>query len=397
MFNLLLPVTRSVNVTNMAARSSCIFFILIMLVTFSVHSEEEVKVDYLSLTALMIKEGDYVKAGEAIEKVNQQDDKLDKKRFYTLSGIISLNKELYSKSIGEFESAIKAGQDNKILYVYLAQAYMGLEKYDLVLQQLSKTGELESTMPGIWMLRSQAYWLDDKKHKAWSVLNVAQVMFPDEKTFLRNKMFYAIELGLFQKAVDLGQLYIKNHEASVNDYVSLGDALRRSGKPEQALNFLELARIVYPDEKNVYVAMAHAYMDLDNIYAAARMLEEGGTHHNKLFKDSAELYKKAGEFDRAFFNNSKVLDQKSKLIQRMSLQLETGNYDQVLAMEDELLRERLLDEDEYQYVMAFAQFKVGEYEAAESILEKITDARMFRKATELRKVMASCANEKWLC
>ena len=78
----------------------------------------------------MIKEGDYVRAGEAIEKVDRKDEKLDVKRFYTLSGIISLNKELYSKSIGEFESAIAAGQENKIIHVYLAQAYMGLEKYE---------------------------------------------------------------------------------------------------------------------------------------------------------------------------------------------------------------------------------------------------------------------------
>ena len=179
--------------------------------------------------------------------------------------------------------------------------------------------------------------------------------------------------------------------------MSLGDALRRSGKPEDALRFLELARVRYPGEKNVYVAMAHAYSDMDNLSAAAAMLEEGGHYHNKLYKDSAELYKKSGNIERAFFNNSKVLDQKSKLIQRMSLQLETENYDQVLAMRNDLLRVRLLDEDEYRYVMAYAQFKVGDYRAAESMLENIKDARMFRKATELRKVMASCANEKWLC
>ncbi len=372
-------------------------FILCFILAFSANAEEEVKVDYMSLTALMIKEGDYVRAGEAIEKVDQKDEKLDKKRFYTLSGIISLNKELYSKSIGEFESAIAAGQENKIIHVYLAQAYMGLEKYEPALSQLSKTGELETSMAGIWLLRSQAHWLNGDKYKAWEVLNSAEARFPEEKIFLRNKMFYAIELGLFQEAIKLGQYYIENHDASVNDYVSLGDALRRSGKPEDALRFLELARVKYAGDKNVYVAMAHAYSDMDNLSAAAAMLEEGGHYHNKLYKDSAELYKKSGNIERAFFNNSKVLDQKSKLIQRMSLQLETESYDQVLAMYNDLLRVRLLDDDEYRYVMAYAQFKVGDYKAAESMLEKIKDARMFRKATELRKVMASCANEKWLC
>ena len=218
---------------------------LIYVLAFAANAEEEVKVDYMSLTALMIKEGDYVRAGEAIEKVDQKDEKLDRKRFYTLSGIISLNKELYSKSIGEFESAIAAGQENKIIHVYLAQAYMGLEKYEQALSHLSKTGDLETTMAGIWLLRSQAYWLNGDKYEAWDVLNSAEARFPEEKIFLRNKMCYAIELGLFQQAIKLVQYYIENIDACVNDYVSLGDALRRSVKPEDALRFLELARVKY--------------------------------------------------------------------------------------------------------------------------------------------------------
>lgn len=380
---------------SVGARATFILFSLLL--TFSAHSQEPEKVDYLSLSALMIKEGDYAKAEEAIAKVDQKDEKLDRKRLYTLSGIISLNSEQFSKSIGEFQLAIAAGQDNKILYVYLAQAYMGLEKYEQALLQLTKTAELELKMPGIWLLRSQAYWLNKQKYKAWEVLNTAQSMFPDEKMFLRNKMFYAIELGLFQEAVMLGQQYIEENKATADDYVSLGDALRRSGKPEQALTFLERARLVFPGNKNVYVAVAQSYMDLEKIQSAAMILEEGGFYHNKLYKDSAELYKKSKLYDRAFYNNSRILDQKDKLMQRMALHLETENYDQVLAMKNDLLRVRLLDKDEYQYVMAFAQFKIGDYDAAEAILEKITDAGMFRKATELRKVMVDCADEKWLC
>ncbi len=360
-------------------------------------AEEKIKVDYLSLSALMIKEGDYIKAAEAIKKVDQKDEKIDKKRYYTLSGLISLNRELYKKSIAEFESAIAAGQKNEILYVYLAQAYMGLEKYSRVLSMLDKAAELKKTMPGVWLLRSQAHWLNNEKHLAWSVLGKAETLFPNEKTFMRNKIFYAIELGLFQQAVALGQKYIKQHNASVIDYVSLADALRRSGKPQNALIFLELARLRFPQEKNIYLAMAHTYMDLQNVYAAAMILEEGGKYNNALFKDSAELYKQVNDTQRALFNNSKILKQKEKLRQRMALQLQNENFDQVLAMENELLRVRLLDDDTFLYAIAYAHFKLGDYVFAEAFLEKITDAKVFRKAAELRKLMAGCANEKWLC
>ncbi len=372
-------------------------FLFVSLMSFSLYGKSTEEVDYLSLAALMIKDNDYARASEALAKVDQTNDKLDKKRFYTLSGIISLNRELYPKSIAEFESAISAGQENKVIYVYLAQAYMGLEQYKKALAQLDKTADLENTMPGIWLLRSQSYWLNKQSDKAWNVLAQAQRVFPEDKTFLRNKMFYAIELGLFQEAVELGSAYIKNFDASINDYVSLGDALRQSGKPEEGLNFLELARLKFPGEKNVYVAMAHAYLDLNHVHAAAKILEQGGVFHNELHKDSAALFKKANDYQRALFNNSKILNQKDKMQQRMALHVESGNYDQIIAMRDDLLRVRLLENQEFQYAMAFAHFKVSDYRAAEKILEKITDARIFRKATSLRKVMADCAGEKWLC
>ncbi len=362
-----------------------------------VRAEEIEKVDYLSLTALLIKEGDYIRANETIDKVNQQDEKLDKKRFYTLAGIIKLNREMYRESIIDFKNSISAGQKNKVLFVYLAQAYMGQKDYKSALIQLDNAAELKQSMPGIWILRSQAYWLNNQKHKAWQVLTVAEKTFPDEKTFIRNRIFYAIELGLFQQAVLLGKKYINSHQAAVNDYVSLGDALRRSGKPESALMFLEMARLSFPQERNVYLAMAHAYIDMHNTYAAAMMLEQGGAYENSLLKDAAELYKEENDFQRALFNNSKIVKQKEKLRQRMALQLQSGNYDQVLAMKDELLRFRLLDDDTFLYAIAYAHFQVGDYTAAEDTLQQITDSRVFRKAAELRKLMAGCENEKWLC
>jgi hypothetical protein len=62
-----------------------------------------------------------------------------------------------------------------------------------------------------------------------------------------------------------------------------------------------------------------------------------------------------------------------------------------------LIRVHLLDEDEFRYVIAYSQFKTGLYSAAEKSLQRITDVKMFRKATQLRKVMTSCADEKWMC
>ena len=49
------------------------------------------------------------------------------------------------------------------------------------------------------------------------------------------------------------------------------------------------------------------------------------------------------------------------------------------------------------YAMAFALFKVGDYDKAESYLSRITDTQLFQKAVEVRKIMADCADETWRC
>ena len=66
-------------------------------------------------------------------------------------------------------------------------------------------------------------------------------------------------------------------------------------------------------------------------------------------------------------------------------------------MEQDIKRVRIDDDENIQYALAYALFKVGDYEQAESYLSRITDTQLFQKAVEVRKIMADCADEPWRC
>ena len=98
-----------------------------------------------------------------------------------------------------------------------------------------------------------------------------------------------MQLQLFIKAAELGREYLKQSDIEEQDHIAIANALTRSGEAEAALEFLEQARVLYPDEKDVYLALAHAYLELEQEHSAASMLEQGAEIDPAMFKDAAEL------------------------------------------------------------------------------------------------------------
>ena len=95
--------------------------------------------------------------------------------------------------------------------------------------------------------------------------------------------------------------------------------------------------------------------------------------------------------------NGLVENQADKLKQRLGLLIELENYEQAVEMQQDIKRVRIDADENIQYEMAYALFKVGEYDQAESYLSRITDSQLFQKAVEIRKLMADCGEQTWRC
>jgi hypothetical protein len=113
--------------------------------------------------------------------------------------------------------------------------------------------------------------------------------------------------------------------------------------------------------------------------------------------DAAELYRRAGAFDRALRMNARVPEAKPKLRQRVGLLVELGRFEEVAALGERVLRAGLASDDTVAYAMAFSAWQVGDFKDAEAWLGRITKAELFEKAAALRKSMAVCTADPERC
>lgn len=353
--------------------------------------------DRLGLAALMIRDGHYGRAEAVLAEVDESNEDLDKARFYTLRGLVGLNQGRLDAAKQDFRAAVQAGQEDRILFVYLAQAHFRLQEYREALAAIAEAGAAAERIPAIYSMRAQAHWNLGEKIQAWRVLDAATTQFPDQHEFLRRKVFLLIELGLYQAAADLGRRYLEVAEPDAQDYLAIGSALRRGKQLDAALRFLESAHLRFPEDRKVLVELAHAYLDRGDRTAAADLMEQAAIMDPDLLVEAAELHRKSGGLYRALYLNAQVPEPAEKLRQRLAILLQLERFEMVAGMEDSLMRAGLLGDQNIRYALAYAFFKSGEFDLAEKHLAPLTDGDLFRKAVQLRQVMGECRSEPWKC
>jgi tetratricopeptide (TPR) repeat protein len=354
-------------------------------------------VDYLALAALMMRDGNLDRALVALDQVDTTDEELDLVRYYTLRGMTHLRRGENELARDAFLQAIDSGEVEAVVHVYLAQVYYQLEDYRSVIRSLDSAGDAVARVPSVYHMRAQCHWLLDEPALALGTLDAASGMFTEDQSFLRRKVFFLIDLGLFKEASELGRLYLETSQGKLEDYIALGNALRASGDLDEAAQFLESAQLQFPGSVEVKKVLAHVYIDRGETGAAADLLYQAALRDSSLMAEAAELYRRSGQVYRALAINSALADQPEKFRQRLALYLEMESFEQAAAMETALYRVGLLAEEDLRYAMAYAFFKTGEFERAEGHLSQLTRPDLFRKAAELRRVIQDCGEESWKC
>ncbi len=379
-----------------------ILFLLLTFLCTTVQAGENNKIDYLSLAALMIRDGAVEKAAESLEKVNIKDEKTDLLRFYTLRGLLGLQQQDFVNARNDFLQYLKLAKAKdkpveNIMYVYLAQAYYGNHEYENTLKNIAKSGDAGEAIPRIWHLKSTTLWKLGRKKDSWKVLQEAENKFPEDSSFLRKQVFLLIDMGLYQTAANTGLSYLQKHQTSLLDYLAIGRAMAASNQMDKALVFLEKAVLKYPYSAKAKAVLAHVYIKQHEYAVAADLMERAAVKNRVLLLDAAELRKKSGQINRALYLNSQVIDQHKKLKQRLALLLGSGQYDQAASMENDLYRTDLLADESVRYALAYAFYRSGIFVSADDYLDTLTSPGMFSKAAVLRSAMEACASEPWKC
>jgi tetratricopeptide (TPR) repeat protein len=361
----------------------------------------EDEVDYVELASLLVRDGEYERAATALAEVDPAVEGVDLVKYHTLRGLIALSgvPSRPDDAIEAFQASIAAGQSEPSIYLFLAQAQFGLERYEDVLNTLALPAVAESfsQLASVELMRAQANWLLGRHQAAFAALAAGQRKFPANTQFLRRQVFFLMELGLYQEAAENGRKYLARSEGKVEDYVAIGAALRRSKQLDEAIGFLETARLKFPADEDVVKVLASTYLDLNQPLAAAEITYRAALANPALLVEAAELFRRAKQPARALMLNAQITDQSAKLKQRLGILVELQRFAEVAAMERDLVRAGLGPDQELRYALAYAHFKQGDFDAVERNLQVITRPELFRKATELRRIMVDCESERWKC
>ncbi len=365
--------------------------------THSVWAKKAKQTDFISLAAMMLQDGHYDRALMALQSVDKEAEGIDLMRFYTLQGMAYMNLNDMPAAIDSLQQAIQYGQQDPVVFVYLAQAHYALKDYKQVVVAVDKAEPVIVKYPTLLEMQAQAYWQMQQPAAAIASLNKGQQLMPNDYRFMRRKVFYLVELKLYQQAAQLGKHYLHVSAAKASDYIAIGNALRLSKEYKDTLTIMEAARLKYPANVTIAKVLAHTYMDMGNLNAGAFILEQAAQYDPKLIAEASEVYRRAGRFYKALMLNTGIRDQQAKLKQRLAIFLALKRYEKAANMKKSLYRQGLLADQNIRYALAYAYFASGQFRKASRQIDFLRDAELFKKGVELRRMMAACQDEPWQC
>lgn len=372
-------------------------FGLIVFAPVVLAADDEDGIDHLAIAEILLRDGAVERAAAEIAKVDREAEDLDVAKYWTVAGLIELNHNAMPAAAEAFEQAIAAGQVEPLVQLYLAQAYFSQEQWARTVETIERAGGALADITAAWSMRAHALWMQGRRQDAMGVLTEAARRFPANSTFTRRQIFYLIESGLYQEASRIALAFTARADVGADDYAAIGGALRRAKSYDQSLGILESARLRFPANDNIAKSLAQTYVEAGQPLAAANLLGEVAERDPSLLAETAELYRRAGLPMKALSLNQRVTDSAKKLKQRIGILVALKRYEQIVGMEQALARAGLLDDEDVRYALAYAHFHGGDFAGAERHLTAITRGDLFRKATELRKLMEECADRRWAC
>jgi predicted Zn-dependent protease len=377
-----------------ALRYAC-FGLLLAVATAQAKKNEEI--DWLSVSETLLRDGALERAESALGNIDPAAEDVDLPRYWTVRGLIAMARNEMPAAVEAFEKGIAAGTVDPLVQLYLAQAYFSQQDWARTVATIERAGDSLADIAGAWSMRAHANWMQGNRQQALDVLREATLRFPANNTFTRRQVFYLIEAGLYQEASAVAREFVKRADVGPDDYAAIGSALRRAKSLDESKKILESARLRWPDNDNLAKALAQTYLEAGMELAAASLLSDVAERDPALLPEAAELYRRAGFPMRALALNQRVADPAKKLKQRVGILAELRRFEQIVAMGDALARARLLDDEDVRYALAYATFRGGDFAGAERHLAALRRPDLFRKATELRKIMSDCADARWTC
>lgn len=370
--------------------------LILLLLTNSAWGGEK-HIDYVNLAAGLLKDGYAKRAQDALGKVDVSRNNFDFARFYTLKGILMHNLAYPSLSNIFFDAAVKQGQTNPSIYLYIAKNDWQLHNYADVLAALDKAGEAAKENEQMLVIKAEAYKQQGMLDEAWAVLDEGIKRFPASANFYRQKFYYLLELGYYQQALIYAKKILQAREYSAKDYLSVAYTLRENKQYADAAALLEEAVIKYSGNKKMIELLGQVYIDQQHFMMAALVYDWASVSYPDFALKAAGLYLKAKQPVRALQLNRRVLNQKEKFKQRLGIDIYLDDYEAMVSTEPALKRYDLLKDDNIAYAIGYGYYMNGDFTNARKYLKQVSDSQLFAKASHIFQKIEKCQDEPFEC
>lgn len=359
-------------------------------------AQAQEEVDYVALAGMLIKNGYHDRAESTLDKINLKEDPVNLSQYLALRGMISLQKKNYSEAEEYFLKALKDEEADKEIYLYLAESQYSQKQFDKAHASLQLTDKDSQKTAGYFILLSNVLWSMNQKAQAWDVLRNAPKFGVASEVLIKQQFQYVLEEGLYHTAQDLIYFALKL-DIKAKDLAVMAGLLREKGQVKLAMGPLELAKYRWPDSTEVLLELSYCYLKTDKPLAAATLLETAARLKPELATEAVELLRNAGKDFRAEILLASIADESSELRQRVGIYLSRERYDLVAHLSPRLSQSGLLEDEELRYALAYSFYSLGEFEKAQGHLDQLGREDLFKKALEIKKTIADCRENPWLC
>lgn len=376
--------------------TSLLFILTLSLGLFGLKASEE-ELEKLPLIALLLKNGHTDRAQLVFNDLTPKEKQKDLKRVHTLEGLLHLSSQKFDLARLSFLKARELGQNDPELFIYMAQAYFGLEDYQSVINELTGSKEKEQILverPRVSLLLAEAWWKRGEYKQSLEFLEKLMAIHPELSLPKLTYVQSLLDLELIQYTYEWAMTSPRQEAWSERDLLTMASLFQAKSASLQVIKLLEFASLRYSTNPEIKFQLASVYAQQNKFLAAATVLENQSKRYPL---ELSELYRQSGFAVRADYLAGLVDPIKDRTQQKLTLYLAKSEFDRAITLEKDLEGLGLLDSDQLRYALAYAFYKVRDFKKSEFHLAKINEPSVYEKALLLRSSLGRCEENIWSC
>jgi tetratricopeptide (TPR) repeat protein len=214
---------------------------------------------------------------EEAKKLFERGLKLKKEEglFHNGMGLIQMEKGDLTQADLSFRLALGADPENPEFHKNLGDLYMKKEVMPLAIDAYHEALGLDSTMAEVHYSLGEAHFLNRDFNSAVDEFRAAINLNPEYRVaYLRLGDMYMIDRKHFAQAAAMYEEYVTYDEKNDHAYLSLGKAYFYLRELEKAIENLERAKELEPNDQETYHFLGMAYQDTKNLEQALKAYDQ---------------------------------------------------------------------------------------------------------------------------